>query len=148
MSQADQLDPASVEFIEGILRGDKEDAPPLGNTVEAEKILDKLAPVDGEEGTKEGTQDEVGGRRRTRRRRRRMKGGCGCGKLFGGAGTKQMGGARRRRGSVTRKRRSSGRRRAMRGGSTCFGNGVGATSYDPNFSIYNTRELQLFPYKP
>ena len=33
-----------------------------------------------------------------------------------------------------------------RGGS-CYGNGVGANSYDPNFSIYNTRELTLFPYK-
>jgi len=33
-------------------------------------------------------------------------------------------------------------------GGTCYGNGVGANSYDPNFSIYNTRELQLFPYKP
>jgi len=33
-------------------------------------------------------------------------------------------------------------------GGQCYGNGVGANSYDPNFSIYNTRELQLFPYKP
>ena len=33
-------------------------------------------------------------------------------------------------------------------GGTCYGSGVGANSYDPNFSIYNTRELQLFPYKP
>jgi hypothetical protein len=33
-------------------------------------------------------------------------------------------------------------------GGQCFGNGVGANSYDPNFSIYNTRALQLFPYKP
>lgn len=32
-------------------------------------------------------------------------------------------------------------------GGTCYGTGVGANSYDPNFSIYNTRELQLFPYK-
>ena len=44
----------------------------------------------------------------------------------------------------TLKRRSS---RKQRGG-TCFGNGVGANNGDPNFSIYNTRELQLFPYKP
>jgi hypothetical protein len=38
-------------------------------------------------------------------------------------------------------------KRGQRGG-TCYGNGVGANSYDPNFSIYNTQELQLFPYKP
>jgi len=37
--------------------------------------------------------------------------------------------------------------RKQRGG-MCFGNGVGANNYDPNFSIYNTRELTLFPYKP
>lgn len=44
----------------------------------------------------------------------------------------------------TRKQRSG---RKQRGG-MCFGNGVGANSYDPNFSIYNTRQLELFPYKP
>ena len=37
--------------------------------------------------------------------------------------------------------------RKQRGG-MCYGNGVGANSYDPNFSIYNTRELTLFPYNP
>jgi hypothetical protein len=37
--------------------------------------------------------------------------------------------------------------RKQRGG-MCFGNGVGANNYDPNFSIYNTRELTLFPYNP
>jgi hypothetical protein len=35
-----------------------------------------------------------------------------------------------------------------RGGAGCYGNGIGANTYDPNFSIHNTRELQLFPYKP
>jgi hypothetical protein len=34
----------------------------------------------------------------------------------------------------------------MRGG-MCYGNGVGANSYDPNYSIYNTNMLKLFPYK-
>jgi hypothetical protein len=29
----------------------------------------------------------------------------------------------------------------------CYGNGVGANSYDPNYSIYNTNMLKLFPYK-
>jgi len=33
-------------------------------------------------------------------------------------------------------------------GGKCYGNGVGSNNYDPNFSIYNTRETQLFPYKP
>jgi hypothetical protein len=28
------------------------------------------------------------------------------------------------------------------------GQNIGANCYDPNFSIYNTRELNLFPYKP
>ena len=44
---------------------------------------------------------------------------------------------------TTKKRKSHKQR-----GGTCFGNGVGANSYDPNFSIYNTRELSLFPYRP
>jgi hypothetical protein len=38
------------------------------------------------------------------------------------------------------------RSRNLKGG-TCYGSGVGANNYDPNFSIYNTRTLQLFPYK-
>jgi len=48
----------------------------------------------------------------------------------------------------TRKNRKhrKNRKGSQRGG-TCYGNGVGANSYDPNFSIYNTNELQLFPYK-
>jgi hypothetical protein len=33
-------------------------------------------------------------------------------------------------------------------GGVCYGTGVGSNSYDPNYSIYNTRELELFPYKP
>jgi hypothetical protein len=44
----------------------------------------------------------------------------------------------------TMKRRSS---RKQRGG-MCYGNGVGANTGNPNFSIYNTRELELFPYRP
>lgn len=39
------------------------------------------------------------------------------------------------------------RTKKQRGG-VCYGSGVGANNYDPNFSIYNTRELQLFPYRP
>jgi len=51
---------------------------------------------------------------------------------------------------ITRKRKgrkNTRKYRTQRGG-ICYGNGVGANNYDPNFSIYNTRELQLFPYKP
>ena len=53
------------------------------------------------------------------------------------------------------RKRSAARRRTMKRrlsrkqrGGTCYGNGVGANTGDPNFSIYNTRELELFPYKP
>jgi hypothetical protein len=37
--------------------------------------------------------------------------------------------------------------RKQRGGN-CYGNGVGANAYDPNYSIYNTTQLQMFPYRP
>ncbi len=57
----------------------------------------------------------------------------------------ETGGKKRRR-KTTCKLRTCKKGRKQRGG-MCFGNGVGANSYDPNFSIYNTRELQLFPYK-
>lgn len=43
--------------------------------------------------------------------------------------------------------RKANRSRKLRGG-TCYGNGVGANTYDPNYSIYNTNLLKLFPYKP
>jgi hypothetical protein len=46
-----------------------------------------------------------------------------------------------------RRKRKTTKKRKQRGG-VCFGNGVGANNYDPNFSIYNTRELTLFPYNP
>jgi hypothetical protein len=36
--------------------------------------------------------------------------------------------------------------RKQRGGN-CYGRGVGSNNYEPNYSIYNTRSLQLFPYK-
>ena len=36
--------------------------------------------------------------------------------------------------------------RKMRGG-TCYGTGVGSNTYDPNFSIYNTNMLKIFPYR-
>lgn len=39
------------------------------------------------------------------------------------------------------------RRHKQRGGAR-YGTGVGANNFDPNNSIYNTQELNLFPYKP
>jgi hypothetical protein len=65
----------------------------------------------------------------------------------------EFGGKRRRRTSRKnhrnkrrRTRRNSSRNVTLKGG-MCFGRGVGANSYDPNYSIYNTNMLNLFPYK-
>jgi hypothetical protein len=60
---------------------------------------------------------------------------------------------KKRKGRKTRKTgrknaRKTGRKSRKQRGGMCFGNGVGANNYDPNFSIYNTRELTLFPYNP
>lgn len=52
-------------------------------------------------------------------------------------------GGRRRKGRKSRKTRG----RKQRGGSL-YGTGVGANCFDPNYSIYNTPALSLFPYKP
>jgi len=35
----------------------------------------------------------------------------------------------------------------MNGGQR-YGTGIGSNCYDPNFSIFNTNLLKLFPYKP
>jgi hypothetical protein len=64
---------------------------------------------------------EVGGRKRRRKTQRKSKKG-----------------KKGKKGKKTRKQR----------GGMCYGNGVGANSYDPNYSIYNTRQLELFPYRP
>jgi len=74
----------------------------------------------------------------------------------------EFGGKKRRRFSRknskknSRKNTTNKRRRPNRNnksklilkGGMCFGRGVGANSYDPNYSIYNTNMLNLFPYKP
>lgn len=63
----------------------------------------------------------------------------------------EFGGKKRRR--ISRKNYRNKRRRTRRNssrnlkGGMCFGRGVGANSYDPNYSIYNTNMLKLFPYK-
>jgi hypothetical protein len=69
-----------------------------------------------------------------------------------GFGGKKKRTIKKRKGKKSRKnvrktRKNRRKSRKQRGG-MCYGNGVGANSYDPNFSIYNTRELTLFPYKP
>jgi ribosomal protein S6E (S10) len=67
-------------------------------------------------------EDTTGGKRR-RRLSRKMK-------------SKRKNGKKSRK---TKKRKQSG--------GTCYGKGVGANSYDPNYSIYNTNMLKLFPYR-
>jgi hypothetical protein len=39
-------------------------------------------------------------------------------------------------------------KKAIGGSKQYGGRNVGSNCFDPNFSIYNTRSLQLFPYKP
>lgn len=63
-----------------------------------------------------------------------------------------VGGKRRkskksRKNKKTRKSKKSRKNKKRRGGG-CYGNGIGANSSNPNFSIYNTRQLHLFPYSP
>lgn len=60
----------------------------------------------------------------------------------------EFGGRKLRRKSKKRlnKKGRKTRRRKQRGG-MCFGSGVGANINDPNYSIYNTNMLKLFPYK-
>lgn len=48
--------------------------------------------------------------------------------------------------NVKKGRKTRKNRRVQKGG-VCYGNGVGANTYDPNYSIYNTNMLKLFPYK-
>lgn len=54
----------------------------------------------------------------------------------------------KKRKSKNKKSRKSRRKSRKQKGGVCYGSGVGANNYDPNFSIYNTRALQLFPYRP
>lgn len=45
------------------------------------------------------------------------------------------------------KRRKHTKMKKTRGGNRIGGNNIGANCYNPNFSIYNTNLLKLFPYK-
>jgi hypothetical protein len=66
------------------------------------------------------------------------------------SGGRRMRKSRRRRSRNHKFRKSARKMRSRKTykGGACYGNGVGANAFDPNNSIYNTRELQLFPYKP
>jgi hypothetical protein len=83
--------------------------------------------------------DLEGGRRRKTRKTRK--------------GKKSRKTRKTRKGKKSRKTRKckkdkkSRKTRKMKGGAL-YGTGVGANNFDPNYSIYNTRELTLFPYKP
>ena len=60
----------------------------------------------------------------------------------------EIGGKRRRKKSQRKiKKGRKGRKSRKQKGGMCYGNGVGANSLDPNYSIYNTNMLKLFPYK-
>ena len=80
------------------------------------------------------TREDIKGGKRQRRRKTIKK-------------RKQSNKKTRKQSNKKTRKQSNKKTRKQRGG-MCFGNGVGANSYDPNFSIYNTRELTLFPYKP
>ncbi len=54
----------------------------------------------------------------------------------------------KKRKTMKKRKMMKKRKHIKQKGGMCYGNGVGANSYDPNFSIYNTRELELFPYRP
>lgn len=65
----------------------------------------------------------------------------------------EYGGKRRRKASKKgrkskNKKSRKGRKSRKQKGGTCYGSGVGANNFDPNYSIYNTRQLELFPYRP
>ena len=53
-----------------------------------------------------------------------------------------------RKKNYSRKGRKNNMRKSRKQqGGTCYGTGVGANSNDPNYSIYNTNMLKLFPYR-
>ena len=65
---------------------------------------------------------------------------------IGGRKHKSYGKTKKGKKSLKYNRKSRKQRGKQKGG-RCFGNGVGANSYEPNYSIYNTNMLKLFPYR-
>jgi hypothetical protein len=53
-----------------------------------------------------------------------------------------------RKGKKTRKQRGLKQRGRKQRGGMRYGTGVGSNCFEPNYSIYNTPALTLFPYKP
>jgi hypothetical protein len=58
-----------------------------------------------------------------------------------------LGGSKKRKQKRTKKGKKSKKHKKTRGGNRIGGNNIGANCNDPNFSIYNTNLLKLFPYK-
>ena len=67
--------------------------------------------------------------------------------LQGGRRRKTRKGRKGRKTRKGRKGKKSRKTKKQRGGMR-YGSGVGANCFDPNYSIYNTPALTLFPYKP
>ena len=65
---------------------------------------------------------------------------------IGGRKHKSYGKTKKGKKSLKYNRKSRKQKGKQKGG-RCFGNGVGANSYEPNYSIYNTNMLKLFPYR-
>ena len=55
---------------------------------------------------------------------------------------------RRYRLSKRVKRTTRNKKTKKQRGGAMYGRGYGANCYDPNYSIYNTNMLKLFPYTP
>jgi hypothetical protein len=69
--------------------------------------------------------------------------------------TFSVGGKKHKRRTVSRKsrkgrktRKSRKRSYKIKGGTTVYGNGYGSNCNEPNYNIYNTNLLKLFPYNP
>ena len=56
-------------------------------------------------------------------------------------------GGNRKRKYYKKNKKTQKKRKHKQKGGKCYGHGVGSNSYDPNYSIYNTNMLKLFPYK-
>jgi hypothetical protein len=65
---------------------------------------------------------------------------------FNDTSISDKGGSRKRKYHKINKKTRKNKKHRQRGGQ-CYGRGVGSNSYDPNYSIYNTNMLKLFPYK-
>lgn len=58
-----------------------------------------------------------------------------------------LGGSKRRKQKKSKRTKKNKKQKKITGGNRIGGNNIGANCNDPNFSIYNTNLLKLFPYK-